>query len=48
MRKFDRGQQLTTVWLFESNESQQKKFIVPLISEEEDRSAALLIPLIKV
>ena len=47
-RKYERGRPLSSVWLFGGIERvSKKKFIVPLIEEKQDRSAATLIPLIK-
>ena len=47
-RKHERGRPLSSVWVFGGIERvTKKKFIVPLIEENQDRSAASLIPLIK-
>lgn len=47
-RKYERGRQLSSVWLFGGIERVSKnKFIVPFVSDNQDRSAATLIPLIK-
>ena len=46
-RKYKRGRQLSSVWLFGGIEVTKKKFIVPLLVEKQDRSAATLILLIK-
>ncbi len=44
-RKYERGRPLSSVWLFGGIERVTKKqFIVPLVDEKRDRSAATLIP----
>ena len=47
-RKYERGRNLSSVWLFGGIERVTKrKFIVPLIGQNRDRSAATLLPIIK-
>ena len=47
-KKYELGRWLSSVWLFgEIERVTKKKFIVPLVVEKQDRSAATLIPLIK-
>ena len=47
-RKYERGRQLSDVWVFGGIERvSKKKFIIPLHEEGQDRSAKTLIPIIK-
>ena len=47
-RKYEKGRNLSSVWLFGGIERvTKKKFIVPLIGKQRDRSAATLFPIIR-